>query len=107
MIYAFLPLLAPLLLVAVAAYARSTPGLRPGALPRVAEATAFGAFLVSAVSAALLVIYGAGTSPLIGVAGIGLSVRLDAVSAIMLVLVSFIGWIVMRYSATYMDGEER
>jgi NAD(P)H-quinone oxidoreductase subunit 5 len=107
MMYLFLPLLAPLILLSVAAYARTTPGLRPGGLPKLAEAAAFGAFVISVLSAGALVMNGAGTSPLIGAAEFGLSVRLDAVSAIMLVLVSFIGWIVMRYSATYMDGEAR
>lgn len=34
-------------------------------------------------------------------------VQFDAVSATMLLLVSFIGWIVIRYSATYLDGEAR
>ena len=107
MIHLFLPLLAPLVLLAVAVLASRTPGLRPGSLPKTAEIAAFGAFVISTLSAVGLVINGAGTSALIGVAGIGISVRLDAVSVIMLVLVSFIGWIVMRFSATYMDGEAR
>lgn len=34
-------------------------------------------------------------------------VQFDTVSATMLMLVSFIGWIVIRYSATYLDGEAR
>ncbi|WP_050928172.1 proton-conducting transporter membrane subunit [Aestuariivita boseongensis] len=107
MSHLMLPLLAPLILLATALFASRTPGLRPGNLPKLAEAAAFGAFVVSALSAVALVMNGAGTSALIGVSGIGISVRLDAVSAIMLVLVSFIGWIVMRFSATYMDGEAR
>src|SRR5690606_7208355 len=31
----------------------------------------------------------------------------DAVSASMLLLVSFVGWIVVRYSRNYLDGEAR
>ena len=107
MLHLFLPLLAPLILLAMALVARNRPGLRPGGLPKLAEVAAFAALVVSVLSAVALILNGPGTSGLIGVAGIGLSVRLDAVSAIMLVLVSFIGWIVMRYSATYMDGEAR
>ena len=107
MFHLFLPLLAPLILLATAAYASRNTGLRPGGLPKLSEAAAFGAFVVSAISAVGLLIHGAGTSALIGAAGIGISVRLDAVSVIMLLLVSFIGWIVMRFSATYMDGEAR
>ena len=37
----------------------------------------------------------------------GASVALDAVSATMLLLVTFIGWVVVRYAGTYLDGEAR
>ncbi|MGB8622485.1 MAG: proton-conducting transporter membrane subunit [Paracoccaceae bacterium] len=107
MIHLFLPLLGPLIMLITALCASRHPGLRPGRLPRLSEWAAFAAFVVSTLTAVLLVRDGSGTSPLIGVSGAGLSVRLDAVSATMLVLVSFVGWIVMRYSATYMDGEAR
>ncbi|WP_293574961.1 proton-conducting transporter membrane subunit [Phaeobacter sp.] len=102
-----LPLLAPLFLLAIAVRARSTPGTRPGALPRQAEWAALATFAVSALSTLMLVMSGPGSSPLVGLFGVGLSVRLDVVSATMLCLVSFIGWIVLRYAATYMDGEAR
>ena len=36
-----------------------------------------------------------------------LGLRVDLVSLTMALLVAFIGWIVMRYSRTYLDGEER
>lgn len=107
MLYLYLPLLSPAILLIAAAIASRTPGQRPGNVPRMTEWAALAAFAVAALSALLLIIFGKGTSGLIGVGGVGLSVRLDAVSATMLVLVSFIGWIVLRYSATYMDGEQR
>lgn len=50
---------------------------------------------------------GTGDSPLIGWGDIGLSARLDAVSVTMLLLVTFVGWIVVRYARTYLDGEAR
>ncbi|NVO56307.1 oxidoreductase [Rhodobacteraceae bacterium B1Z28] len=107
MSHLFLPMLSPLILLVVAYHASRRPGLRPGNVPNLAEWAALAAFAVSTVSAALLVMQGEGTSGLIGLWGVGFSVRLDAVSAPMLVLVSFIGWIVLRYSATCMDGEPR
>ncbi|WP_368665951.1 hypothetical protein, partial [Pseudomonas sp. GW704-F2] len=36
-----------------------------------------------------------------------MSARLDGVSAAMLLLVTFIGWIVVRFSVVYLDGEAR
>ena len=50
---------------------------------------------------------GPADSRLIGLDGVGLSIRLDAVSVTMLLLVAFIGWVVVRYAATYLDGEAR
>lgn len=107
MVYLFLALLGPLVLLGASLFAARHPGKRPVRLPQLAEAAAFVSFLITLLSAALLVLHGPGTSPSIGFFGVGLSVRLDAVSVVMLVLVSFIGWIVLRYSKTYMDGEAR
>jgi NAD(P)H-quinone oxidoreductase subunit 5 len=59
------------------------------------------------MSSAFLVVSGPNDSPLLGLAGIGLSARVDIVSTIMLLLVTSIGWIVTRYARTYLDGEAR
>ena len=103
----FLPYLAPLALMAVAAIAVARPGFRPRSSVILAELAAVCAMLVAAGSAIWLGMHGAVTSPLIGVGGVGLAVRIDVVSMVMFGLVSFIGWIVLRYSATYLDGEAR
>jgi NAD(P)H-quinone oxidoreductase subunit 5 len=76
-------------------------------LLRLARFSALGALLVAMITAAALVLRGPSDSRLIGVAGVGLSIRLDAVSVVMLLLVSFIGWVVVRFAATYLDGEAR
>ncbi|WP_439817495.1 proton-conducting transporter transmembrane domain-containing protein [Zavarzinia sp. CC-PAN008] len=102
-----LPLLAPILLLAAAALGLARSGRRPALVLVVAEGAAIAALLVALGSLALLVLRGAGDSGLIGAAGIGLSVRLDAVSATMLLLVAFVGWIVVRFARTYLDGEAR
>ncbi|ABF63565.1 NADH/Ubiquinone/plastoquinone (complex I) [Ruegeria sp. TM1040] len=107
MSYLFVPLFSPLVLLAAAVYAARNPGKRPGRVPLVAELSALAAFGGALLSSALLAMEGPGTSALVGALGIGISVRLDVVSVVMLVLVSFIGWIVLRYARTYMDGEER
>jgi NAD(P)H-quinone oxidoreductase subunit 5 len=72
-----------------------------------AEVCALLALAVGAISAGWLIVRGPTQSPLIGLDGIGLSIRLDVVSVVMLLLVSFIGWVVVRYTATYLDGEAR
>jgi NAD(P)H-quinone oxidoreductase subunit 5 len=104
---ALIPYLAPLLLGAAALFASRTPGPRPAKALRLAEAAGLGALAVAAVSAVALIAGGAGTSPTFGTRGMGLSVRLDVVSVVMLALVAFVGWIVLRFSATYLDGDRR
>lgn len=102
-----LPILAPLLLCVAAILGWMRPGRRPPHVAPVAEIAALGALAVALASLALLIAGGAGSSPVLGWGNIGLSVRLDAVSATMLLLVAFVGWIVLRYARTYLDGEAR
>ena len=107
MTYALLPLIAPVALILAALAAIRTPGMRPRGLIRLTEAAGLLALAAAVLSALALMVWGPATSPLIGAGGVGLSARLDAVSVTMLTLVSFIGWIVLRYSGTYLDGEAR
>ncbi|NDH60324.1 MAG: oxidoreductase [Alphaproteobacteria bacterium] len=102
-----LPLLAPVLLLAGAAIGFSQQGLRPKRLAKPAEAAALLALGAAIASTAALIAFGPGVSSVIGIYGAGLSIRLDDVSATMLLLVTFIGWIVVRYTGTYLDGENR
>ncbi len=102
-----LPSGAPLVLLMSAAVGFVTPGPRPRLHCRLAEASALVAIVVAALSAGLLILHGAADSRLIGLHGVGLAIRLDAVSVVMFLLVSFIGWVVARYAATYLDGEAR
>ncbi len=103
MLVAALALL-PLLLASALACGR--PGRRPGPIPRLAEAAALAAFVLALAGSAQLALHGpremtAGAGPLL------LSLRLDALSAVMTTLVGFVGWIVVRYSRSYLDGEAR
>jgi NAD(P)H-quinone oxidoreductase subunit 5 len=101
-----LTLLAPLALLPIALLAFARPGKRPGSLPRWSEASAFAAFALAVaglIQTALL----AAPSAALGDQPITLALRSDLVSASVASLVGFIGWIVMRYSRTYLDGEAR
>ncbi len=102
-----LPLLAPLLLLGASVHAFRAPGLRPRRAILVAELAALGALLVAILSGVALYAYGPGTGPAIGYGVVALATRLDLVSLIMLLLVSFIGWLVLRYAGTFLDGEAR
>jgi NAD(P)H-quinone oxidoreductase subunit 5 len=101
------PLLAPAVLLISAFTGFLDPDRRPKLSPKLAESVALVGMIVALLSVGILLFQGPGTSVLIGLHGIGFSIRLDAVSVVMLVLVTFIGWVVVRYSATYLDGEAR
>ncbi len=101
-----LTLLAPTLLLAVAAIAATRPDSRPGLLPRWAEGAAIAALGLAMAGVGQLLIHGASTLSFGSGAGL-LAFRLDAVSATMTLLVSFVGWVVVRYARTYLDGEAR
>lgn len=102
-----LPYSAPLALFLSAVVGFLGPGRRPPIVDRLAEASALFALGIACASSVLLFMHGAWDSALIGTRDIGFSIRFDAVSGVMLLLVSFIGWVVVRYTATYLDGEPR
>jgi NAD(P)H-quinone oxidoreductase subunit 5 len=104
---AILPFLAPVALIVASVLAFRGPEFRPAGTLRAVEMIALGALGVAVFSGLLLILNGPASSGLIGIGGFGLSARLDAVSAVMLVLVTFVGWVVLRFAATYMDGEAR
>lgn len=98
--------LAPLPLLAIAALAFARPGRRPRGVPRLAEGAAFAALVLAVAGCVQLALHGpatigAGSGPLL------LALRLDVVSAVMTTLVAFVGWVVVRYARTYLDGEAR
>ena len=97
---------APLLLLGVAAFSLQYPGRRPGLLPKLAEAATLGALGLALAGLAQLIWAGPSTLS-IGHGAALLALRLDAVSVSMALLVSFVGWIVVRYSRSYLDGEAR
>jgi NAD(P)H-quinone oxidoreductase subunit 5 len=102
-----IPLFALPALTIIALVCFLSPGLRPGPLPKLAEVASLVAVLVALASLGELILQGPGVSPLIGRHEVGLSFRLDAVSVVMLILVAFIGWVVIRYAAIYLDGDAR
>ena len=107
MTYALIAYLPPALLLAAAAAAFARPGRRPALIPMLAEGAAIAALAMAAAVMALLVAGGGASAQLPGALGQHIGVRVDPVSATMLLLVAFIGWVVVRYSRRYLDGEER
>lgn len=100
-------LLVPVCFLTAAVLAAAGPSCRPRRMLRLIECFSLAAFLASLAAAASLVVYPPSTSLSIGSVYLSLSLRHDLVSATMLLLVSFLGWIIIRFSSTYLDGEAR
>ncbi|HKL68229.1 proton-conducting transporter membrane subunit [Salibaculum sp.] len=92
-----LSFLAPCVLLAAATLALRRPGRRPGALPRLSEGAALVALALCVAGLVQLVLQ----RPING------AMRADSISLALALLVGFIGWVVMRYSRRYLDGEAR
>ena len=105
MIY-FLPVLAPLAMIFAAWFAFRQTGMRPRKAVKLAEYMALFGFIIAVLSLIVLLVSGAGSSPTLGFSWLGLGSRVDAISIAMLLLVSFIGFIVLRYAGTNLDGEK-
>ncbi|WP_425092198.1 proton-conducting transporter membrane subunit [Tropicimonas sp. S265A] len=100
-----LSFLAPVALLGVAALSSQRSGRRPGQLPVWSENAALAALALSAGGVLQFIL--AGPAQLAVFEGAAfLALRAGPVSVTLALLVAFIGWVVMRYSRTYLDGEE-
>lgn len=100
-------LLATTPLILAAAIAFLSRGRRPRPAPRLAEAAALLALLVAMIGGAGLILGRILPGSTLASPVAALATHLDAVSVTMLWLVAFIGWVVVRYARTYLDGEAR
>jgi NAD(P)H-quinone oxidoreductase subunit 5 len=102
-----LVLLAPLAFVLVALTALAHPGNRPRAVERLGAVASWFGVAVAAVAGLTVARDGLVESPTLGWNGLGLSLRLDALSTIMLAMVALLAVVIFRYSSTYLDGDDR
>ena len=104
---ALMPFAGAAALLLAFAVSRLDAGMRPRPAKLAAALASVAALVAAAGSCVWLVMHGARSWSFGDGALQVLSVRLDAVSVTMLMLVSFIGAVVIRYAATYLDGEAR
>ena len=104
---ALFPLVAPLTLLVAAFVARSDGGARHRLALRATRAATMMALVVAGLTAGLTVVGAPLVSPLLGQGGLGFSVRLDGLSAVMFALVAILGAVVVQFSRNYLDGDPR
>lgn len=97
--------LGPFALACAALVPSGTADRHPHAMRRWTYFAGLAALVASASTLVALLSFGMLRTPTTGVNGIGLALYVDALTVIMLLLVSFIGAIVLRYSRNYLDGD--
>ncbi|WP_158045382.1 NADH-quinone oxidoreductase subunit L [Skermanella pratensis] len=99
----------PLLLIAAAMPSLSSSAPSTDRTRRSAAGPAFAASLaalaVALAAAAAWAVHGTLRTGTVGIAGVGFGIYLDGLTAVMLVLVAFVGAVVTRYSGRYLDGD--
>lgn len=104
---AFLVVSAPLAFGIAALAALGQPGRDPHMVKRVATAASWIGVVVAAAFGVAVAIGGTTSSPTLGVRGLGVSVRLDPLSTVMLLMVALLSVVIVRFSCTYLDGDAR
>lgn len=102
---ALLMYLVPLSLGTIALWVRWQSDPPPQRVYRLAITVMGLALLAVLFAATVLLRNGPLVSPLLGINGVGLAIRLDALSVIMFGLVAFIGLLVIHFSRNYLDGD--
>ena len=99
---------APAAFALVAITATRRPGAdRDGRVGAAGGIASVVAIVVAATAALATAVAGETTSPTLGIDGVGLSIRLDALSVTMLLMIAILAAVVFRYSRTYLDGDAR
>ena len=102
-----LALLSPTAFVVVAIFSWLQPGLRPQLVKNISVIATLISLTTALVCGVFVAQYTLLESSFIGFNNIGLSIRLDAVSVLMLSMISILAFIIVKFSLNYLDGDAR
>jgi NAD(P)H-quinone oxidoreductase subunit 5 len=106
-ILALLVLLSPLIFVCTAICSWLQPGKRPIFMKKLSSVASLSSLVIAALSIMAIFYYGKIESPTYGLYDLGFSLRLDALSVLMLTMIALLSFIVVRFSHNYLDGDAR
>ena len=104
---ALVALASPAAFVLVSLLALAHRGPRPRLLERASVITCGFAIAVAAVADWLVFQHGALQSPILGADHLGFAIRIDPLSAVIFSMIALLGFNIVRFSRTYMDGDSR
>ncbi|WP_425392427.1 proton-conducting transporter membrane subunit [Ekhidna sp.] len=105
--YTIIPVLAPVILFVYAGLCLVKPTNKSLFTYRKAEQVGLVGILIACISACIVIATGSLQSPLVGFKGLGFSIRMDALSMTMLTMISILGFVILKFSANYLDGDHR
>lgn len=100
-------LISPFVFVATAVASWFQPGCKPKQIIAISKTATIVSVLVVVLSSVYVTKHGLLESGLLGIGGIGFSIRLDALSILMLGMIALLGFIIIKFSSNYLDGDQR
>lgn len=104
---AFVALVAPAAFLATAIASRFQPGFKPKLMISLSMLSAVLSLVVSLICGISVFNYGLLETPLFGIADLGFSIRIDALSTLMISMIALLAFIIVKFSANYLDGDQR
>lgn len=99
--------LSPAIFSATAIASWFQPGFRPKLITGMSIASAIMNMFVVALCGYYVFEFGLLESGLLGIKDIGLSLRLDSLNVLMLGMISLLGFVIIKFSINYMDGDAK
>lgn len=100
-------LLSPILFTGIAILSWFMRGLRPKKLILISKISIYLGMFIALFSASMVYQFGLLESKSIDFNGLGISIRLDALSVLIFTMINLISFVVVRFSFNYMDGDDR
>ena len=104
---ASIALISPAVFVATAIASWFQSGLRPAIVKKMVVISTVLSIIIAAISGLFVIQNGLLESSFIGINNLGFSIRLDALSSIMFLMIALLGFIVVRFAQNYLDGDAR
>lgn len=100
-------LLSPAVFIITAIASWYQSGFRPKLIKLMSMTSSIISMMIAALSCYFVYQFDLLESGLIGINDFGLSIRLDALSVIMLSMITLLGFIIIKFSNNYLDGDQR
>jgi NAD(P)H-quinone oxidoreductase subunit 5 len=103
----YLLLFSPLAFSITALASWFQPGYKPKTIISLSKAVSIASIGIALISAFYVWQHGLTESPLFGFSNLGFSLRLDALSGLLLTMIALLAFIIIKYSINYLDGDQQ